>query len=443
MSGTISDTVINTFDTMIGLKSYDGTKNIIDKLSAESGSKNLAIPYGRFTELARSLQTVQVKMFDKENGELKINSVSDRIKRIGGGSYGTIFLGNSGSVYKRITMGNILNLSKDDRIYYTELFHREFFIEAFIQTVLQCDTRYGNNIARLEGVYKDKIVEESSELPMAFKKYTYFYKMENIPYTFTGYVKSLAPTDVSGKMITRFQELGIMLEYFMNTYGFFHRDLHGGNVMFDSAGNIKLIDFGLSCMKADGIQYSVKNNECMSSDLFILITYLLEYNVIPVLNNKFKELLSDKEFNIYNVMKLVTPNGEAVFHRCYFEHFIFPRRLPWTTDVTGKFIERILPKLDPKGFIQFWKDYELSLVPKVTSTVAPRTAPWAPAPWVPPRIVPYNNLQNASKFEYSNPIYRKNELAGIPAYRTIIGRKKGGKTRKIKKLRKKKSRSLA
>ena len=156
MSGTISDTVINTFDTMIGLKSYDGTKNIIDKLSAESGSKNLAIPYGRFTELARSLQTVQVKMFDKENGELKINSVSDRIKRIGGGSYGTIFLGNSGSVYKRITMGNILNLSKDDRIYYTELFHREFFIEAFIQTVLQCDTRYGNNIARLEGVYKDK-----------------------------------------------------------------------------------------------------------------------------------------------------------------------------------------------------------------------------------------------------------------------------------------------
>jgi serine/threonine protein kinase len=445
MSGTITDTVINIFDNMLGLNSYDGTKNIIDKLSAESGSKNLSIPYGRFTELALNLPTIEVTMFDENKGRVKINSVTDVIKRIGGGSYGTIFLGKSGSVYKRITMQNFANLSKEQRIYYTELFHREFFIEAFIQTVLQCDTTYGNNIARLEGVYKDKLVKETSHLPEAFKKYTYFYKMENIPYTFSGYVNSLASTDVSGKIITKFQDLGVMLEYFMETYGFFHRDLHGGNIMFDTRGNIKLIDFGLSCIKVDSVQYSVKNNDCMSSDLFILITYLLEYNIVPVLNVKFKELLSDKEFDIYNLMKVATPNGEAIFHRCYFEHFIYARRLPWTNDITSKFIERILPKLDPRGFVTFWKDYELSLVPRpmvrVTAPMVRVTAPMVSANKL--QNIYTNKLYDEPKFEYANPMYSKNELTGIPVYRTILGRKKGGKTRKIKKLRKKKSRSLA
>jgi hypothetical protein len=197
----------------------------------------------------------------------------------------------------------------------------------------------------------------------------------------------------------------------------------------------------------------------MSSDLFILITYLLEYNIVPVLNLKFKELLSDKEFDIYNLMKVATPNGEAIFHRCYFEHFIYARRLPWTNDITSKFIERILPKLDPRGFITFWKDYELSLVPRpmvrVTAPMVSASVPMvranapmvrANAPIVRANKVPdiyTNKLYDEPNFEYANPMYSKNELTGIPAYRTILGRKKGGKTRKIKKLRKKKSRSLA
>jgi len=498
MSGTISSDVVNTFGKMLGSNiSNEETKRIISKLEAESGAKNLAASFPRFTNLAVNLNVANVMMYTDTAGQIEINSVTDRIKRIGGGAYGTIFLGESGIVYKRITMESINNIIPDKyRNYLNELFHRELFIEAFVQTLLQCDTRYGNNIARIDGIYKDSIVDETNNLPLSQRKYTYYYKMENVPYTLPAFVKTLP--NVISTMVIEFQELGTMLEYFMDTYGFFHRDLHGGNIMFDNAGNIKLIDFGMSCVQVDGSQYSVNNDECMSFDLFILITYLLEQNDIPVLNSKFRELLSDEEgFDIYALMKRFSGPKVPIFHKSYFSYSIKPKVQPWSDGVTGQFIEKLLPRLDPKGFVQFWKDYEVSLAPAVavpvktinksktlppiiTKTVAPVvTKPVAPVVTKPvaPNITktkPKNMLNmydqdfpGAPKFGYVpplqktipplNPAFKAPAIPGfktipplkpefklnIPAYRTMALPVKGGKTRKVRKLRKKKSRSLA
>jgi serine/threonine protein kinase len=367
-------------------------------------------------------------MYTDITGQIEINSVIDRIKKIGGGTYGTIFLGDSGAIYKRITMQRIKNVIPDkNRNYLNELFHRELFIEAFVQTLLQSDTKYGKNIARLDGIYKDGIVDETNNLPLSQRKYTYFYKMENVPYTFPGFVKTL--TNVTSEMASKFQEIGAILEYFMDTYGFFHRDLHGGNIMFDTSGNIKLIDFGMSCIDVNGIQYSVNNDECMSFDLFVLITYLLEQNIIPELNDKFKELLSDRQgFDIFELMKRFTGPMEHVFHKSYYSFAIKPKNQPWSNATTTRFIENILPRLDPKGFVQFWKDYETSLVPVTVKANTPNISKTI------------SQFGYAPELQRTIPLLKPEFKLDIPAYRTMTLPVKGGKTRK---LRKKKSRSLA
>jgi hypothetical protein len=431
MSGRISDNVIKTFGKMLSPSlSYDEVKIIISKLTAKSGATNLAASFPRFTNLAVKLKVANVMMYTDITGQIEINSAIDRIKKIGGGTYGTIFLGDSGAIYKRITMQSIKNVIPDkNRNYLNELFHRELFIEAFVQTLLQSDTKYGKNIARLDGIYKDGIVDETNNLPLSQRKYTYFYKMENVPYTFPGFVKTL--TNVTSEMATKFQEIGAILEYFMDTYGFFHRDLHGGNIMFDNSGNIKLIDFGMSCIDVNGIQYSVNNDDCMSFDLFVLITYLLEQNIIPKLNDKFKELLSDGQgFDIFELMKRFTRPMESVFHKAYYSFAIKPKNQPWSDATTTRFIENILPRLDPKGFVKFWKDYEISLVPVIVKANTP------------------NISKTISQFGYAPQLQKTIPLKpefklDIPAYRTMTLPVKGGKTRKVRKLRKKKSRSLA
>ena len=449
MSGKISDTVINTFGKMLGSNiSNEETKRIISKLEAESGAMNLAKSFPRFTNLAVKLNVANVMMYTDITGQIEINSVIDKIKKIGGGTYGTIFLGKSGAVYKRITMESIKNIIPDkDRNYMNELFHRELFIEAFVQTLLQCDTKYGKNIARLNGIYKDGIVDETNNLPLQQRKYTYFYKMENVPYTLPGFVKTL--TDVTSEMATKFQELGEMLEYFMNTYGFFHRDLHGGNIMFDTTGNIKLIDFGMSCINVNNIQYSVNNDECMSFDLFVLIAYLLEGNIIPKLNDKFKELLSNGQgFDIFALMKKFTPPMGHVFHKAYYSFAIKPKNQPWTNATIEQFMNDILPRLDHKGFVQFWKDYAVSLVPVKTNTPnITKTIPkFGYVPELQKTILPLNPAFKAPVIpEYKTIAAMKPEFKlNVPAYRTMtVPVKRGGKTRKLKKLRKKKSRSFA
>jgi serine/threonine protein kinase len=70
-----------------------------------------------------------------------------------------------------------------------------------------------------------------------------------------------------------FHTLGAVLEHFRNTYGFYHRDLHQGNIMVTNEGKLKLIDFGMSCMKG-----MMQEEEPERYDFLILVCNILEYN---------------------------------------------------------------------------------------------------------------------------------------------------------------------
>ena len=392
----VSDTVIESFKNIIDDSlTLKQCRTLVSKLDAKVGETNLSRPYGRFTELAKYLDTVSVIMTGRNEGVIQIKSMSDPIRKIGGGAYGTIFLGNTGAVYKKIEMNNSLGYS----ISKTEKFHRELYIEAFIQCLLQCDTKYGNNIAKISNMYADTLVKTTSTLPLTSRRYIYYYKMENIPFTLKTYINSLStPEKTFGHKL---EKLGDILSHFRDTYGFYHRDLHGGNIMFDKWGNIKLIDFGMSCIHLNGVQYSVVNNPCISYDLFILTVYLLEYKIIPSLNTELNELLSDSRgLNIYNILyNLNKTTGDPLFHRCYYEYFIATKEKPWDNpDILNILKREIVPKLEPDAFSEFWKKYNNPTGTVATSTtppISPKTPlplpdklyPPPPPPW-PPKVSP-------------------------------------------------------
>jgi serine/threonine protein kinase len=228
----------------------------------------------------------------------------DPVTQIGGGAYGTIFLGNSGKAYKR----TIKKVDKD-----IEDFHKELFMEPFIQTLLQNDAKYGMNIAKLMGVYRDAGAVAASTrargtvsatgargtAPMRESNYTYYYVMEPIAYTVDTYIAQLAnPLE----FIDKLRDIGEILNYFKTNYGFYHCDLHGGNILFNYSKSIKIIDFGMSCITDAGTVYSLITKTCHAWDLLLYITYLKQNNVIPIFNNLFDKLLSHGANNLYNIV---------------------------------------------------------------------------------------------------------------------------------------------
>jgi hypothetical protein len=228
----------------------------------------------------------------------------DPVIQIGGGSYGTIFLGNSGKAYKR----TVKKASQDP-----EDFHKELFMEPFIQTLLQNDATYGRNIARIIRVYRDagaiagtsrvrgavSATGAKTTAPMHESNYTYYYEMEPIAYTIDRYIANFPPNT----FIDKLRDIGAILNYFKTNYGFYHCDLHGNNIMFTDTGEIKIIDFGLSCITDAGTVYSVAAKVCHSWDLLIYTTWLRQDNILPAFNPLFDKLLSHNGNNLYNIVE--------------------------------------------------------------------------------------------------------------------------------------------
>jgi len=357
----------------------DQVREIIGGLSAERGDRNLGRGVSRYQDFSNMLEPV---IFTSTRQEIIDNILTDTagtlditgqerltLRRIGGGTYGIIYLSNLNTVYKRVRLQAFdATYGEDEKALDTESFYRELFVEPFIQTVLQLDPTYGQNIAKLERVYREnrartRIGTGSSSAapnyseramaaqapmvaaraprppaePLPESNHTFFYKMEHIPYNLYRVIEN-PRTDKEGV----FTELATILNHFNTNYGFFHRDLHGGNIMFDAVGNIKIIDFGKSCIIYSGINYSISNNEeCKSYDLFILITFLLQHHDIPELTNKFRNLLRTRNHDFYELM--TTYNKlDHTFHKAYYNVIDPPTYYPWTDPaLKAEFIREI------------------------------------------------------------------------------------------------------
>jgi hypothetical protein len=92
------------------------------------------------------------------------------------------------------------------------------------------------------------------------------------------------------------------LAYYNKKYTFYHNDLHYGNILFKN-NNIKIIDFGLSCLNYNGNTYSnyeTTRGSCVSSDLGVFLVSVIQYLenfLMPEALNNLKGLLTINDFS--------------------------------------------------------------------------------------------------------------------------------------------------
>jgi hypothetical protein len=274
----ITDVVRRNFNDVLGKPGVTITNALIDRLRFRV---NLTDKY--YTDAASKLTGLSITFTpDPTDPTKELGRIGrDTLTQIGGGAYGTIFKNNrTNTVYKRVIQPS--NIVDDEQI---EVFHKELFMEPFIQTLLQSDTSYGQNIANIRHVYKDAGVVRASTrprssvsesgmffpVPVHRTNYTYYYEMEPIRHTITSYIANNSPPD----FILKLSQLGATLDYFQRAYGFYHCDLHTGNLMFTDSGEIKIIDFGMSCITDGGTVYSVNDRVCQSWDLLNYVLHLI------------------------------------------------------------------------------------------------------------------------------------------------------------------------
>lgn len=106
------------------------------------------------------------------------------------------------------------------------------------------------------------------------------------------------------------EPLAKLLQYYNNKYTFYHNDSHGNNVMFKN-NELKLIDFGMSCIKyKDNLysNYEKTKKSCKSTDLGIFIVWLLQYANKYLLLDTFNKV--EGLINIDNVVSTLSSNRE-------------------------------------------------------------------------------------------------------------------------------------
>jgi len=313
---SLTDEIIAAYDEVIGPNIPGGANSVIPRLDQTKETATY------FTDLVKNLQVLsieesgQITIFESQRKKKKNMVV---LKAVGEGTYGTVFRNQIGdAVYKKILF------DADDAVGLEESC-REVFLESFIQTVLALDPEYGNNICKIIGLYRESPEAAAARVGAGEPtKLAMYIKMESISKSVDKLFEEMrqprgrvpGKTPITWSTIKPIlSNLGTMLEHFETKYNFHHRDLHTGNVMFDADNNIKLIDFGRSCLQLDDTVYSVERENvivqpsldevvkregaegsaCESYDMLIFMTCLLEYD-----EDKFDEIAKT------NLNKLVT-----------------------------------------------------------------------------------------------------------------------------------------
>jgi len=381
-----SPATVTNFGEIIGIHESSEVNAVIDKLR---GAIPLNTEY--FQRAAYSLPVLKMDVAaDGINAVVSIpGSPPQHVGKIGGGASGTIWRGAAGSVYKR-TLNPTKGASKD----VLEDIYRENYVEAFIQTVLQSDLTAGENVSQLGGMYRDASIRRrgmrrtrrrSSSGNSEFKlrrassepeDTALYYQMEFIPYTCHDYIKWLRAMGkiTMAQIAPFFIQIGKALDHFDTTYGFRHCDLHPGNIMVTAGGEVKIIDFGRSCLSIDGTVYSKASNTCESFDLLILLMAIREFYYTafePNVQAAINYFLNDNTmgFNLWNILKMrhgMRPMQGLIFHYVYHASSMNLRNTdngyPWGTNYGGRTLydalmaSEIVKKIKPSHFAAFWAD---------------------------------------------------------------------------------------
>jgi hypothetical protein len=367
----------NTKDSVKGVLRYLTVPSQIGNIRQRAKAKNKVRGIEaifRHADQLKYLLTLELVDTKEQHGSVRIGKkVKDEYltKPIARGGYGVIYFNRA----KDKVIKEIKFESRDsvlaNRIIDLENSTREFFLEAFIQTVLANDLNFGSEIARIDKVYygnKSSSLSRTSGANIAdpgvgMPRYLYI-TMEVIPFSFTSLCakiseensnRELEVTDIAPLFI----QLGYLLDYLYNTYVFRHGDLHCGNIMADASRDLKLIDFGMSCIKYEGEYYKVVRDDevefdnrnasyptttaprvgCDSFDLLILLTSFLQFYTEDLTDDgtEYKYKFSDKAvkfiksllnftigtktYNIYDELATKVGGG-SVFHQTY----------PWKLD---------------------------------------------------------------------------------------------------------------
>jgi len=312
----------------------------------------------------------------------------ETITYITGGANGRIYKGNrTSNVYKEIIID--VSIIKASSTYgeYMEKKYKEIYLEAFIQSLLQNDPTYGHNIAKIEKLYCD--IDTTEIL---------YIKMEHINNmdikTFLNSLKDVNGLVSFAAIKPMLRHLAVALDYFLKNYGFYHGDLHGGNVLFVSdahnpADQIKIIDFGYSCMKSTdtGRTFSVHDIPCKSYDLLMYIMYLQQYYGDQFAPDALDFLVSLSQLpglpagnDLFNCAKIflqaeglwTAHNKYAIFHLMYSikidkRHSFWGSITPGTgSTMYDNFIPLLEQNFLPEGFIRAIDSYS----PVATSSPA-------------------------------------------------------------------------
>jgi serine/threonine protein kinase len=358
------DGIIRNFSEVISQTVESTGANITELRSTRFGTRPRNAPY--FSTRIYSLPMARIIV----SGSGVISFISqhgdnDDVTEIGQGSNGTIYKGiRSNIVYKRIEINN------------SEEKFREIYLEAFIQTVLQNDPTYGRNICRIEKLYRDERLIDT--VPVSRRRYIFIIKMEYIQnIKLNLYLESLKDEEsnlvsfAAIKPMLRY--LAFLLEHFQRNYGFYHGDLHSGNVLLNNdPTQIKIIDFGMACMKpiTTGRIFSVKNIPCMSYDLLIYIMDLRQYHIKDFANDAlifFDSLARSPDGRgLYDwaneYLRLINKIRSPIFHLMYSDQIV-PDNEFWRAGIpgVGTLYNIFTPLLEqnflPVGFIHAIDNY--------------------------------------------------------------------------------------